>query len=60
MPSIGLTVPGRVCDRCFYDSNGLVSADTVTATKVERIRERRNVIVDDLAAQVKGAPLIFS
>jgi len=81
LPSIGITVPVRVCDRCYNDLGGLLTsplamtnsfveenrrlndnADPTTRTgsehrKVERQRERRSLVVDDLARRMKESAL---
>ena len=82
LPSIGITVPVRVCDRCYNDLGGLLTsplamtnsfveenrrlsdngADPTTGTgsehkKVERQRERRSLVVDDLARRMKESAL---
>jgi FYVE zinc finger len=84
LPSIGVTVPVRVCDRCYHDLGGVLtgrapmrnsfmdeqgtlkvvlagmsSKDTMRAVvdKPERYRERRSVVVDDLARRIKQSAL---
>lgn len=98
IPSIGITVPVRVCDRCYNDMGGLSTAsssmqsslmvveeeeedrqvDDATASEVdvcvpaiggagvtnvskpERQRERRSVVVDDLASRIRLSALTTS
>eukprot|EP00529_Nitzschia_sp_RCC80_P000277 CAMPEP_0113443416 /NCGR_PEP_ID=MMETSP0014_2-20120614/2128_1 /TAXON_ID=2857 /ORGANISM="Nitzschia sp." /LENGTH=863 /DNA_ID=CAMNT_0000334373 /DNA_START=1 /DNA_END=2592 /DNA_ORIENTATION=- /assembly_acc=CAM_ASM_000159 len=86
--SIGLTVPVRVCDRCYNDIMGGVSAASSSMTssffavdeddhtlsdtsqgrpgreviddesgRPERRRQKRNMVVDDLVAQMKSSAL---
>lgn len=80
LPTIGLSVPVRVCDRCYNDLGGILtghsamtdslveeskrqdsqdfpSCGTASAfayqQKPERKRERRSVVVDDLARRLQ-------
>jgi hypothetical protein len=64
LPSIGITVNARVCDRCYHDICGAAAAakhpnnsDTSPVSIVEgqrlRHRERRSPVVDDLASRVR-------
>jgi hypothetical protein len=64
LPSIGITVNVRVCDRCYHDISGASAAakhasisDAVPVSMVEgqrvRQRERRSPVVDDLASRVQ-------
>jgi len=87
IPSIGLTVPVRVCDRCYHDmgahsvtSSSLTSSflgaedelhshddgtplgsggsnDTKRDERPERRREKRSVIVDELASRMRSSTL---
>lgn len=72
VPSIGLTIAVRVCDRCYYDMEGLLtSTDAVgkTATvcgtvpydtqmeKPVRQRQKRSLVVDELAGRVHASGL---
>ena len=68
IPSIGLTVPVRVCDRCYNDIQGGVSAavsgSVLTTTKdnlgesknskPERTRQKRSAVVDDLVSRMRS------
>lgn len=77
LPTIGLTMPARVCDRCYNDLGGtLTGLSTMTNSYIEererlegdrhgstaparnrreRQRERRSVVVDDLARRLQGS-----
>jgi FYVE zinc finger len=84
LPSIGITVPVRVCDRCYHDLGGVLTGgipmrhsfmgeqgmhsmscagnaakSTMKAAvdRPERYRERRSVVVDDLARRIKQSAL---
>ena len=67
LPSIGLHVSVRVCDRCYNDTGGaLFGSETIGRTTnfdtlelgdchrviPERQRPRRSAVVDDLSAQI--------
>jgi hypothetical protein len=80
MPSTGLMVPVRVCDRCYNDIGGVPSAesslsesfagkvrthssglgdDLRDSSKVQgRNRERRSVVVDDLASRIHSTVVV--
>jgi FYVE zinc finger len=75
LPTIGVTIPVRVCDRCYNDlggaltglstmtdsfvaeqhrlDNGRVNAKVPVRNRPERQRERRSVVVDDLARRLQ-------
>lgn len=79
LPTIGLSVPVRVCDRCYNDLGGILTGHSVLTDslveeskrqdshafpscaasvyacqqKPERKRERRSVVVDDLARRLQ-------
>ena len=85
LPSIGVTVPVRVCDRCYHDLSGILTGGVIMRNsylmdetgkngmacsnslakstsepsrgKPERYRERRSVVVDDLARRIKQSAL---
>lgn len=65
VPSVGLTVAVRVCDRCYNDMDGRGANCPVTSAfplrqgsqaLPERQRPRRSAVVDDLAARVLTTP----
>jgi len=71
LPSLGITVPVRVCDRCYNDIGGTLtkqaaakyasfSEGTAPEDKPERQRERRSAIVDELASRVQTSSLAKS
>jgi FYVE zinc finger len=83
IPSIGLTVTVRVCDRCYNDMDGLLTAasekmrkgasddrmrprafgDPVGegfADKPIRQRQKRSIVVDELASRVQASKLTCS
>lgn len=100
MPSIGITVPVRVCDRCYNDMGGISTVSSSMASsflavdedentfgeltskkdiadpsalsismdqelpkpeeRPERKREKRSVIVDDLANKIRASALSSS
>lgn len=82
LPSIGLTVPVRVCDRCYNDIGGALSGlgwtnslteETREDLSVEieysnqektrlqeRKRERRSLVVDDLASRIHSAVVVHN
>jgi hypothetical protein len=90
IPSIGITVPVRVCDRCYNDMGNLSSASSSMTSsflvveeyeqsaieaspsrtnhhgigseedddhRPERQREKRSVVVDDLASRIRSSAL---
>ena len=63
IPSIGCTVPVRVCDRCYNNMMGGVSAAPVSVQheegkhKPERWRKKRSIVVDDLVSQMRSSAL---
>lgn len=85
LPSIGLTVSGRVCDRCYNDLGGAgvppLSRTSTNATETmdefdkrsdfssrkgkeshqqERIRERRSLVVDELASRIHSTVAVHN
>jgi len=62
IPAIGLTIPVRVCDRCYNNIGGVrpnmqqAHRDSWTMrkgeTQPERQRERRSFVVDELASRI--------
>jgi FYVE zinc finger len=76
VPSIGLTAAVRVCDRCYNDSDGIYVAannsqsrathmeasesEHAPAEKPVRQRQKRSVVVDELAKRVKASGLSCS
>lgn len=82
IPSIGITVPVRVCDRCYNDMGGVSTvSSSMTSSflaldedentfgeltppkpeeRPERKREKRSVIVDDLANKIRASTLSSS
>ena len=68
LPTLGLTNPVRVCDRCYHDIDGIASSlveedlfsvnegtETSARTVSEkpvRTRERRSFVVDELASRI--------
>lgn len=79
LPTIGVTVPVRVCDRCYNDLGGVLTGTLARTSsfmeekeragssgaqdysgapaqkRPERQRERRSVVVDDLARRIQGS-----
>lgn len=63
IPSIGLAVPSRVCDRCYNDMGSTTSKQS-SAERLEaddgrpnRTREKRSSVVDELASRVQASAL---
>lgn len=76
LPSVGITIPNRVCDRCYNDIGGILTGSGMTCSflveesvldepiimkqsikkgedcQPERQRERRSLVVDDLASRI--------
>ena len=76
LPSIGITIPTRVCDRCYHDIGCILTGSGMTSSflveervsdepfvmkqsknkgadgQPERQRERRSLVVDDLASRI--------
>jgi hypothetical protein len=42
LPSIGLTVPVRICDRCYYDIDGVVGSSLLTQSLVGSLDDVSN------------------
>jgi FYVE zinc finger len=64
IPSIGITVTVRVCDRCYHDIPCRVSApshsvNVVSGQRVRR-RDRRSAVVDELASRVQRPNALVS
>lgn len=76
LPSVGLQVPVRVCDRCYNDIGGVLTQPSPMTNSIldecghderkksvdrpERQRERRSLVVDDLAARIQKSALTCS
>ena len=64
IPSVGITVPVRVCDRCYHDIPCRVSSpsDTVNVVSGQRVRQRdrRSAVVDELASRVQRPRALVS
>jgi hypothetical protein len=72
IPSIGLTTTARVCDRCYNDSDWILNLATnnrsptkvdnvdTCSEKPDRQRQKRSVVVDELARQVQASGLTCS
>ena len=73
LPSLGLSCPVRVCDRCYHDIDGIMTKckDANGATlpverhgasgyvgKPERVRERRSEVVDELVSRITAPGLL--
>ena len=63
LPSIGLTVPVRVCDRCYNDIGGVLTGEHEGAIddagaperiRRQRQRARRSLVVDELAERIQA------
>lgn len=71
LPSIGLNVTVRCCDRCYNDIDGILTgaprigeSNTAGDTNEEELptreRQRRSAVVDDLAARIQTTPMSCS
>ncbi|KAL7562019.1 hypothetical protein ACA910_011067 [Epithemia clementina (nom. ined.)] len=72
LPSLGLTCPVRVCDRCYHDIDGIMSkSDGIVdetgsvlapvsdaSRKPERVRQRRSEVVDELVSRITTPGLL--
>ena len=76
LPTLGITSPARVCDRCYNDIGGVFTGIGMTSSfledslgeshvsmkhcdkeedcQPERQRERRSLVVDDLASRIQS------
>lgn len=69
IPSIGISLSARVCDRCYHDMGGAMTSSFVSSNgeesngemgpvrsaKPERRRKRRSAVVDELASRVQSS-----
>jgi len=75
IPSIGLITAARVCDRCYNDIDGMMTTAKAgseytpirpamdgeeSSGKPTRLREKRSVVVDELAGRVQASALTCS
>lgn len=50
LPSIGLTIPVRVCDRCYFDIDGNVGSPTLTQSLMNNLE---NVTISEQGDEEK-------